>query len=53
MLDEDLDPWEYLIEQNALDTSDVSYLLADGRAAEYDIPQSLLEQARESTAPTN
>jgi hypothetical protein len=53
VLDEDLDPWEYLIEQNALDTSDVSYLLADGRAEEYDIPQSLLEQAREFTPTTS
>ncbi|WP_227357549.1 VirB4 family type IV secretion system protein [Haladaptatus salinisoli] len=53
VLDEDLDPWEYLIEQNALDTSDISYLLADGRAEEYDIPQSLLEKARESTPPAS
>ncbi|TYL37262.1 hypothetical protein CV102_18320 [Natronococcus pandeyae] len=44
VLDDDLDPWEYLVENRYIDADDVGYLAEENRLAEYDIPESLLEQ---------
>ncbi|EJN56890.1 hypothetical protein HSB1_47070 [Halogranum salarium B-1] len=51
VLDDDLDPWEYLIDQQYLDVDDVQYLSSENRIDDYDIPDSLLQKAGVQTAP--
>ncbi|MFC7215984.1 VirB4 family type IV secretion system protein, partial [Saliphagus sp. GCM10025334] len=51
VLDDDLDPWEYLVGQRYIDAGDVQYLAQEGRVDDYEIPDSLLEEAGISTAP--
>lgn len=51
VLDDDLDPWEYLADQRYLDAGNVEYLAEKGRIDDYDIPDSLLEEAGVTTAP--
>ena len=51
VLDDDLDPWEYLVDQRYIDAGDVEYLAQEGRVDDYDIPDSLLAEAGVSTAP--
>ncbi|AQL44821.1 hypothetical protein BV210_18365 (plasmid) [Halorientalis sp. IM1011] len=51
VLDDDLDPWEYLVDQRYIDADDVAYLADTGRIDDYDIPAKLLEQAGVQTAP--
>ncbi|RBI60742.1 hypothetical protein DMJ13_17460 [halophilic archaeon] len=51
VLDDDLDPWEYLVDQRYIDTGDVEYLAEEGRVNDYDIPDSLLEEADVRPSP--
>ncbi|MBX0297405.1 VirB4 family type IV secretion system protein [Haloarcula nitratireducens] len=51
ILDDDLDPWQYLTEQRYLDAGDVAHLAEEGRVDEYDIPDTLLEQAGVQQSP--
>ncbi len=51
VLDDDLDPWEYLVNQRYIDAGDVEYLAEEGRVDDYDIPDSLLDEAGVPRAP--
>lgn len=44
VLDDDLDPWEYLAENRYIDADDAGFLAAEGRLDEYEIPESVLEK---------
>ena len=43
VLDDDLDPWEYLLENDHLDQDDAEHLATEGRLDEYEIPAELRE----------
>jgi len=45
VLDDDLDPWEYLVENRYIDADDAKFLAAENRLDDYKIPESLLEEA--------
>ncbi len=44
VLDDDLDPWEYLAENRYIDVDDAGYLAAEDRLDEYEIPKAVLEE---------
>ncbi|MFC6764133.1 helicase HerA domain-containing protein, partial [Natrinema soli] len=44
VLDDDLDPWEYLAENRYIDADDAGFLAAESRLDEYEIPESVLEE---------
>ncbi len=44
VLDDDLDPWDYLVENRYIDADDARFLAAEDRLDDYEIPESLLEE---------
>lgn len=51
VLDGDLNPGEYLVDQRYIDADDIEYLAEKGRVDDYDIPDPLLEDAGVRTSP--
>lgn len=51
VLDDDLDPWTYLVDQRYIDAGDVEYLAEEDRVDDYAIPDSLLDEAGVEPAP--